>query len=55
MIDNAMPISTPGNGNPRMPAAPPATMISGKVTGSVHTERPPICAPHRPTANIARK
>ena len=50
-----MPISMPGSGMPIMPMTPPTTMIIGNVTGSVHTERPPICAPHRPTANIARK
>jgi hypothetical protein len=45
----------PGSGMPAMPATPPTTMINGKVTGNVHTGRPPIWAPHRPTANIARK
>ena len=54
-MDSAMPISTAGKGTPSIPITPPITMISGKVTGSVHTCRPPICAPHRPTANMARK
>ena len=38
-----------------MPAMPPSAMMSGKVTGSVHTRRPPICAPQMPTASMARR
>jgi hypothetical protein len=34
-----------GNGRPTIPATRPTTMASGKVIGSVHTCRPPICAP----------
>jgi hypothetical protein len=50
-----MPISIAGKGNPLKPIIPPITMIIGKITGSLQTERPPICALHNPTANIARK
>jgi hypothetical protein len=31
--DTAMPISTPGNGMPRMPSTPPSAITSGNTTG----------------------
>jgi len=51
----AMPTSTDGIGSPSIPAMPPNVMIKGNTIGKVHTDRPPICAPHSPTANMARK
>src|SRR5439155_574624 len=44
-----------GSMTPDIPRMPPIVMTSGKATGSAQTERPPICAPQTPTANMARK
>ena len=55
MIDRAMPSSMPGMATPAMPSTPPTHMMSGNVTGSDQTARPPICAPQSPTENIARR
>ena len=49
----AMPVSTAGNGTPRIPSTPPAAITSGNTTGSSQIAGTPRNAPHSPTATIA--
>ncbi len=52
--DNAMPTSSPGKGMPIKPIIPPSAMTMGKVIGKTQMAGAPSCAPHIPTATIAR-
>ncbi len=37
-----------------IPAAPPSAITMGKATGSIQIAGAPSCAPHIPTASMAR-
>ena len=51
--ERAMPISTPGNGTPSTPSAPPKAMTSGNTTGKTQMAGVPRNAPQSPTATMA--
>jgi hypothetical protein len=50
-----MPVSTAGNGTPKMPSTPPNAITSGKMIGSSQSAGSLRTAPHIPTATMAMR